>query len=710
MTGTTPLSILADALRSAVILGVALAAMPLLRRAPASARRLVLALALGAAALVPVASRAVPGWRVLPATALPVAGTPFAEPPEEAAAAPPVVRTATDPAPAAAPAVRRGGSFPWGSALMAVWALGALAVLGRLAVGVARARGIVRRAAPVSRPAIEAAIREAGAPARVRVRATDEVDAPAVTGVLSPVVLVPRAALGWSAERWRAVLLHELAHVRQQDCLAHMIGQVACAWSWFDPLAWVVAHRLRTERELAADERALATGTRATDYAGHLLAIAASAGAREVPVGALGMAGRSELPARIEAIVRPGGPRPPVSAARAAVIAGAVAALLGAVACVGAGTGGEAGTGAAAPPGAAAGTGAGAAGGASTTAVRAGDGAPGGGALAEEVAAALGAPAGSFELTIRPEIQAIVDEEMKRLDGEWHPVAATAIVLDPATGGVLALAGPATAAAPRATGSTMKPLVVAGALEDRVIAPGDRFSCDDGRRKYPREDLVLRDASPHGELDVAQILEVSSNIGASRIFDKLGGAGLGKWLKRFHLGEASGLELRAPAPAAVAAFEDGSFAGAVQAVGHGRAVASPAHMAAAFAAFANQGVYNSPTLVRRAGGPARAGERLLRPETASAVTAMLERVVTGDQGTGKAARVEGVRVAGKTGTAEEEVEGGKARYYASFIGFAPAEAPRFVVLVGAAVASEDATGGRVAAPVFARIVARALGR
>lgn len=696
----TPLSLFADAARSAVLLGLALAAMPLLRRAPASTRRLVLALALGAAALVPVVSRAVPSWRVLPAAELSIGGAPFAEPEGEAVPAPavrPAVHGAAVVEPLPAAPVER--SFSWGPVLVAVWALGALAVLGRLALGVARARGIVRRGSPVSHPAVEAAMREAGAAARVR--ATDEVDAPAVTGLFSPVVLVPRAAVDWSDARWRAVMLHELAHVRQRDCLAHFVGQVACAMNWFDPLVWVAAHRLRTERELSADERALSTGTRPTDYAEHLLAIAtAAARAREVPLGALGMAQRSELPARIEAIVRAGALRSPASAARGLAIGAVAAGLLGAVACVTSGEGG-AGPQASSPPQAS-----------SLPATSAAPAASG--PLAEEVAAALGAPAGSVELTIDREIQAIVDEEMKRLDDEWHPVARTAVVLDPKSGQVLAIVDPATAARPRGTGSTIKPLVIAAALEEGAVSAGDVFPC--GTRSYPQGEL--HDASPNGDLDVAQILVVSSNVGASRIFDKLGGAPLLKWMGKFHLGEPSGIELRdARGSALPSSIQDGSFQGAALAGGH-TSVASPLHMAAAYAAFANQGVYNRPALARRVVGPdgypnrdhRPSNERLLRPATAGSVMAMLERAVNDEKATGKAARVEGVRVAGKTGTHDEPAEGGKPQYYASFIGAAPAEAPRFVVLVGAVVPGESGTGGRVAAPVFARIVARALAR
>src|SRR5439155_68225 len=115
-----------------------------------------------------------------------------------------------------------------GAAIFAV-ALFVVATLAR------RAPAAVRRAVLVA--AFAAAERDAGARARVAI--SDEVDAPAVAGLFSPVILMPRAALAWSEQRWRLVLLHELAHARAKDCLANALAQIACALHWFDPLAWI---------------------------------------------------------------------------------------------------------------------------------------------------------------------------------------------------------------------------------------------------------------------------------------------------------------------------------------------------------------------------------------------------------------------------------------------------------------------------------------
>jgi cell division protein FtsI (penicillin-binding protein 3) len=136
---------------------------------------------------------------------------------------------------------------------------------------------------------------------------------------------------------------------------------------------------------------------------------------------------------------------------------------------------------------------------------------------------------------------------------------------------------------------------------------------------------------------------------------------------------------------------------------------------AVYAVFANGGEYVAPSLVRsvrdEAGrtywqyAPKR--ERVVSLETAGAVMSMLERAVNGANATGKAARVPGVRVAGKTGTsALHEPEG--SQVYASFIGIVPVDAPRYVILVGAMDPAEGGWGGTVAAPAFARIATRAL--
>jgi len=161
-------------------------------------------------------------------------------------------------------------------------------------------------------------------------------------------------------------------------------------------------------------------------------------------------------------------------------------------------------------------------------------------------------------------------------------------------------------------------------------------------------------------------------------------------------------------------IDDRKAQGVLVAIGEGL-TASPLQVAAAYAALANGGFYVTPTLTHRTGDVPR--EAILKPETAHAVVAMLEHVVSDEHATGTEARVDGQRVAGKTGTAVWTLADGSERYYSSFVGIVPSTAPRFVVVVGLEEPQDDdgqpgegGGGGHVAGPVFARVATRALAR
>jgi hypothetical protein len=526
--------------------------------------------------------------------------------------------------------------------VVVLWALGAVAVLARLGIGLVRARRLVRSARFVE------TLDMGGRPVEVRISRT--IETPAVTGVLVPVVLLPHGAETWTAERRRIVLAHELAHVASRDCLASVFAQLAVAMHWFDPLVWLAARRLRIERELAADDQVLDHGVLASSYAEHLLALATSHTDRPMPAGALAMAESSLVSVRIRALLAPR-PRRRLGRSRFLLL-GAGLALAALVACA--------------------------------TPDR------------ETVSAPPvepSSPAQAQATTIDPQIQAIVEEEIERMNKEWSPCAAIVLVLDPHTGSVLAAgyrggteaAAQLAAARPMVPGSTMKPLVIAAALEDGVIEPTDRFDAS------PAPLSTLADSEPHGTLDVGEILAVSSNVGLAKIFDKLGGARLAAWQQRFHF---------ASAPPTIA---DGP-AGAGFAIG-AKISSTPLEMAAAFATLADGGVYHAPTFVPRPDD----GERVVRTDTAATVLALLEGV-TSDHGTGKAARVDGVRVAGKTGTAHLGLGKDTSDYYSSFVGTAPLDHPRYVIFVGAETPRDGGTGGQVAAPVFGRVMTRLLAR
>ncbi|HEX5060998.1 MAG TPA: penicillin-binding transpeptidase domain-containing protein [Kofleriaceae bacterium] len=642
-------SIALAAIRAAVILGVALAALRLLARTSAATRRSVLVAAFGIVLALPIATAVLPALHlrgeVAPDThALVATSAPDTIVEASPVATAPVIVPIAQAAPAAN-APREATSVSPLALVVALWALGAVTVLARLGIGLSRARRIVRSARFVETLDI------AGRPVEVRI--SSAIETPAVTGVLVPVILLPHDAETWTAERRRIVLAHELAHVANHDCLASAVAQLAVAMHWFDPLVWLAARRLRVERELAADDQVLDDGVLASSYAEHLLALATSQGDRRMPTGALAMAESSQVSVRIRALLAPH-TRTPLGRARFALL-GAGLALAALVAC--ATPDRET---APAPP------------------------------VETTSPAPTQAPAPST--TIDPRVQAVVEDEIERMNTEWSPCAAIVLVLDPHTGNVLAAGyrgGTETTAQlaavrPMVAGSTIKPLVIAAALEDGVIKPTDRFDTSPD----PRSTIV--DVTPHATLDVGEILAVSSNVGLVRIFDKLGGAKLAAWGTRFHL---------ASIPSTIASGSPGAT------VAIGNVSSTPLEIAAAFATLANGGVYHAPTFVPGRGD----GERVVRAETAATVLALLEGV-TGAQGTGKAARVDGVRVAGKTGTVHLGLGKDTSDYYSSFVGTAPLDNPRYVVFVGAETPRNGGTGGQVAAPVFGHLMARLLAR
>jgi cell division protein FtsI (penicillin-binding protein 3) len=305
-------------------------------------------------------------------------------------------------------------------------------------------------------------------------------------------------------------------------------------------------------------------------------------------------------------------------------------------------------------------------------------------------------------------MQRAADEEVAAIAAEWSPELATVLVLDPATGEILANAGESggktidvatTVATP--PGSTMKAITMVAALETRAVTVDQKLDCTAPRKYGDRELPSLGRAV--GVVDVSHMFAVSSNIGISRVFDALGGENLASYFRRFHFGEAPAIPGAATGtvPARVVS---GSYEGAMLATGGGEMTATPLQMVAAFGAIADDGVYHAPTLDR---GGSKA-ERLFSSDTARSVMGLLEAVVLDEKGTGVLARVPGVHVAGKTGTTEWTAEDGRRRMYASFIGVADLPSGRIVALVGVG-GSERLSGPMTAAPAFARFVNRVRG-
>jgi beta-lactamase regulating signal transducer with metallopeptidase domain len=320
--------------KATIILVAAVAITRQMHRASAGARHLVWLVTLGTLLFVPaltawapLALRILPPRTVATDVAVPVA-VPGAAPVVGSTTAsdraePPAASTTTAPAtvPAApatiaspAPAVswvRRAidaGSFI-GELGFALWAGIALIIAAALGWSALAVRHIVRRGSPLDDPAWQTPLLEVsdrlGLTTPPRLLVSTDIKMPFACGVLSPTIVLPAECDAWSPARRNSVLLHELAHVRRGDLMGHMLGRLVCALYWFHPLVWMAAKRLRSESERACDDLALACGTRATDYAEHLLDIVTSVRATATPAVALAMARRKEFEGRLLAILDP---------------------------------------------------------------------------------------------------------------------------------------------------------------------------------------------------------------------------------------------------------------------------------------------------------------------------------------------------------------------------------------------------------------------
>ena len=327
-------------------------------------------------------------------------------------------------------------------------------------------------------------------------------------------------------------------------------------------------------------------------------------------------------------------------------------------------------------------------------------------------------------LTLDHTIQANAQTVLRDTVAKWHAKGATAIVLDPATGAVRAMAtapGFDANSYPQVwrvlqrnravtdtyePGSTFKLVTVAGALSERLVSPSTKFVLP---YDIHVADRTIHDAEPRGTetMSVSQILSRSSNVGAITLAEKLSQHRLVQWISRFGFGHLTGIDFPGESPGIVLPENkwSGSSIGNIP-IGQGIAV-TPIQMASAYAAIANRGVWERPHLVERIGASAPTGpvrRRIVSHWVASEIMTMLKNVVA--EGTGTLAAVPGYQVAGKTGTAAKpDAQGGYSdtRYVASFVGVVPASRPRLVILVSVDEPRGAIWGGVVAAPAFAEI-------
>jgi cell division protein FtsI/penicillin-binding protein 2 len=340
-------------------------------------------------------------------------------------------------------------------------------------------------------------------------------------------------------------------------------------------------------------------------------------------------------------------------------------------------------------------------------------------------------PGEDVRLTIDSGIQLVADSVLADTVRRFHAQGGTAIVENPRTGEIYALSNVPLlnanhfGSAPRdqgnqaviytyEPGSTFKMVTVAGALSDGIVSPGTSFLLPPALKVGDR---VIHDAEPRGteRMTVRKILEVSSNIGAVTIGERLGKDRLLDWIHRFGFGELTGIDFPGEVPGYVLPG-DAWWSSTIGNVPMGQGVSvTPIQMVAAYGAIANGGVMMTPHLTAQIGThPTRpvTGRRVVSATVAAELRVMLSDVVA--DGTGVKAQIPGYRVAGKTGTAQKALPNGlgysKVDFVASFIGMVPARDPQLVVAVVVDEPKPDYWGGDVAAPAFSQIASYALQR
>jgi cell division protein FtsI (penicillin-binding protein 3) len=328
-----------------------------------------------------------------------------------------------------------------------------------------------------------------------------------------------------------------------------------------------------------------------------------------------------------------------------------------------------------------------------------------------------------LRLTLDSAIQERTEAVLNEVGQTYQPAGATAVVIDPRTGAILALANwprvdannvggaPAYARQNRAIqasyepGSTFKAITVSGALEENLIEPETPLNVPATLQVADRTIGEAHDGGG-GTMTVADIVARSSNVGSVMIGLKLGPDRFDRWVRRFGFGTRTGIDLPGEQQGIVLRPDEysGSSMGNMP-IGQGIAV-TPIQMAAAYTAIANRGLLREPYVVA---GDRRPPRRVLSTKNAERVSGMLEGVF-GAGGTAQEAQVEGYRLAGKTGTAEKAEDGGYSEtdFVASFIGYAPARNPRLLVAVMVDEPRGQIYGGVVAAPAFERIMEFAL--
>jgi cell division protein FtsI (penicillin-binding protein 3) len=334
-------------------------------------------------------------------------------------------------------------------------------------------------------------------------------------------------------------------------------------------------------------------------------------------------------------------------------------------------------------------------------------------------------------LTLDAQIQDRAEAVLHDIGAKYAPKHASAVVLDPRTNEVLAMANwpqvdanrpqdaPAAALTNLATnftyepGSTFKAFTVAGAVQDNTVTPDQSFTLPP---QIQVADRTIHDAEERGTetMTTRQILAKSSNVGAITIGQQMGKVRFDAWARRFGFGKPTGVDL--PGEERGLLLPVSKYSGSTMGnlpIGQGQLV-TQMQISTAYAALANGGILRPARVVKAVGGvpvPMQKGHRVVSTQTARDLRQMLEGVFA-PGGTASEVSINGYTLAGKTGTANKfdtkSGEYSKSKYVASFVGFAPAADPRLLVSIMVDEPQGQIYGGQVAAPAFGKIASFAL--
>ncbi len=338
-------------------------------------------------------------------------------------------------------------------------------------------------------------------------------------------------------------------------------------------------------------------------------------------------------------------------------------------------------------------------------------------------------------LTIDQHLQYLTEKSLEGAFKQWKAKGAWAIVMDPKTGEILAMAnqpgfdpnhyakvGPEAKRNRAMTdmyepGSVFKIVAASGGLNEGTVTPETVINCENGKWNYGIK--TLHDVHPYGMLPMAEVIVKSSNIGTVKIALKMGAEKFQHYVKGFGFGTQTGIDLAGEAPGYTRPPEQWSKTSPYNIPMGQEVMVTALQMVTAMSVIANGGNLVKPYIVSRVEDPAGVTikekkpvikRRVINPETAATMRAILTQVV--ERGTGTKAKIPDVMAGGKTGTAQKILPGGKGyshtAFMSSFVGFAPSDNPRYAMVVVLDEARPMYYGGVVAAPVFKEVMEAAL--